>query len=856
MNNIRLFIQNEEVELSEQSILNINKQFEELSNPTVIINDWSRTIQIPFTTNNNKIFGNLYNPDRLIVSGTDTDNTGLFFNPFNKLEFRLEYQDSVIMTGYAKNIYTTQENGVGYYNITLNGELGKVFQEMKRITFDPAIEETKYLLNTQDYLNSQINAQFVYDCWNKLSPPNLTLKKTTDVNYSPFDIVGFVPNNAYDEGFNYDTYQLSTYKSEKFEDTLNSIQFQDKTGISADTVLGDGLSPRGLGEFRSYLQTPYMYFNKFVQLLLNKSTELTNYTFNLDEEWFNSANVYWNDLVMGLLPFSLNKVTLSDDPIDTDEDKSLGTYTRSGDSLTDAFYVPYLDTKSGVFINFKNTTEYATGNRIHQKAYQTVYIDAPISVKVFLDSAQTTIDLTLSEYAYFEFGCEARISGTNTVLYTDTCKVYSGDRLSKETNNKKIWNTDGSVNGYNHSYTFNCHLVIPPTTEDRDITVYTYSHFGLKGSYEDRLFRVPNEILAVIPASVKTTLLQTQFTITNTKDKHSNSYFTLNDLWDNNYTPFDVFLNYCKLFRLVFDIDFNNKSVSILPAYKYFSDYTVTNYDDKLDMSKSFVNKPISFEHKYVLFNYSDSDDSFSKSYKEQYGINYGDLKLITPYQFNTDTSNLLENLPTTIVYSPNVLSWTNLYDNKRIVYTFGKEIYLHNSDKDNKVVNTFGDLFFVQTKTWDSSPYLRKVRITDDTYLQTSTQTYFYSQDADSSSLFPNYYKQPTLVKNGCLSLVNVPAKNYTYDDSYFSNVKSIYSQFWSNYINERYNTNNKLITCYLRLTQFDFSNFKFNKFIQLGNQVFVINKIYDYNPAATDSTKVDIINIQDMNGYTKINN
>ena len=31
-------------------------------------------------------------------------------------------------------------NGEGHYNITLNGELGKVFQEMKKITFDSTLK--------------------------------------------------------------------------------------------------------------------------------------------------------------------------------------------------------------------------------------------------------------------------------------------------------------------------------------------------------------------------------------------------------------------------------------------------------------------------------------------------------------------------------------------------------------------------------------------------------------------------------------------------------------------------------------------------------------------------------------------
>ena len=164
MNNIRLFLENQEIELSEQSIIAITRQFEEITNPTIICNDWSKTIQIPFTTKNNRIFGLLYNPDRL-TQASDISQIGMYFDPYRKIEFRLEYQDSVIMTGYAKNIYSTQTNGVGYYSITLNGELGKVFQEMKRITFEPAEEETKYLLDSSPYYCEQIDASLIYDCW-------------------------------------------------------------------------------------------------------------------------------------------------------------------------------------------------------------------------------------------------------------------------------------------------------------------------------------------------------------------------------------------------------------------------------------------------------------------------------------------------------------------------------------------------------------------------------------------------------------------------------------------------------------------------------------------------------------------
>ena len=174
--------------------------------------------------------------------------------------------------------------------------------------------------------------------------------------------------------------------------------------------------------------------------------------------------------------------------------------------------------------------------------------------------------------------------------------------------------------------------------------------------------------------------------------------------------------------------------------------------------------------------------------------------------------------------------------------------------DKDEKTVNTFGQFFFVKTATWDKSGDLRNVRITDDTHLQVITQTYFYSQDT-GISLYPTQYKQPTIFYDDKCCLVNIPSKNYTYDKSYMTGKKSIYDLVWLNYIKERYDKNNKIITCYLKLSQYDFANFKFSDFIKINNQIYIINKIYDYNPATTYTTKVELITIQDLKGYTTNN-
>ena len=135
--NTRLIIENKEIELDETVQFAITKQFEDLSNPTTIINDWSKTVSIPFTARNNAIFGHIYNPDKLTVEGGSNQAlAGIYFNPYKKLDMRLQFGDDVLMVGYAKMNEVKQNNGKGTYEITLFGELGKVFQEMKKITFD------------------------------------------------------------------------------------------------------------------------------------------------------------------------------------------------------------------------------------------------------------------------------------------------------------------------------------------------------------------------------------------------------------------------------------------------------------------------------------------------------------------------------------------------------------------------------------------------------------------------------------------------------------------------------------------------------------------------------------------------
>jgi hypothetical protein len=91
---------------------------------------------------------------------------------------------------------------------------------------------------------------------------------------------------------------------------------------------------------------------------------------------------------------------------------------------------------------------------------------------------------------------------------------------------------------------------------------------------------------------------------------------------------------------------------------------------------------------------------------------------------------------------------------------------------------------------------------------------------------------------------------KNYTYLSNY-SGKETIYSNFWETYINERYNIQNKKITCYVSLKPSEYNQFDWNKLVLIDNQLCIVNKIYDYDVTSSGSTKVDLITIQNIEGY-----
>ena len=81
------------------------------------------------------------------------------------------------------------------------------------------------------------------------------------------------------------------------------------TRIDPASLLENGLKPRDIGEFRSYNQLPFYYWDMFWYIFQAKAEALTGYTWDCTDSWFHDNNPYWRDWVLKAQDFPLRTLS-------------------------------------------------------------------------------------------------------------------------------------------------------------------------------------------------------------------------------------------------------------------------------------------------------------------------------------------------------------------------------------------------------------------------------------------------------------------------------------------------------------------------------------------------------------------
>ena len=159
-----LYINGSKVDEFENMDVAMTYQSRDASDPEAVRSNYSKTVSLPGTPENNRIFSSLYN-----VSSTISG-----FNPKERVDFKLFRNSEIIEKGYITLDDIQNSNGNITYNITLYGGIGDFFYSLQ--IDDEGNEKTLDKLKLpldmiNDHLLTLWDFEHIKQGWEKLKQP-------------------------------------------------------------------------------------------------------------------------------------------------------------------------------------------------------------------------------------------------------------------------------------------------------------------------------------------------------------------------------------------------------------------------------------------------------------------------------------------------------------------------------------------------------------------------------------------------------------------------------------------------------------------------------------------------------------
>lgn len=298
MEKISLYIADEKVDLDNNSFILFNYTMEDLSNPTIVKNSFSKQITLKGTPANNKIFGNLYRADRKTLFGEGY--TGVQFDPLRKTPFTIYNEmNEIIESGYVK-VDSVDKVSEGYeYKVTLYGGLGSFFYGL---TYDS--EGNKRTLagltwklgwdNSEGILpKTSMDKFLINSMWRYL------LNGGSLSGGSFWDILNFAPcYNGIPADFDsnkvlFDRSIYYPFSSSFSSVTEDGVTYTRKTGCSSIlATLSKNHTEWEIRNLISYLQRPVVRFRSIIDAIVIDGRK-NGYEVELSSSFFNS-HIYQN----------------------------------------------------------------------------------------------------------------------------------------------------------------------------------------------------------------------------------------------------------------------------------------------------------------------------------------------------------------------------------------------------------------------------------------------------------------------------------------------------------------------------------------------------------------------------------
>ena len=676
--NVRLYIEEYEVDLGSSPDILFNYTETDLTNPTLIKNGYSKTVVLPGTQNNCNCFGEIWDLEREQVNG-GTYLIGEYFNPAKKVSYDLYVDNEIVESGYVKMNTISRKKGVVSFNVTLYSSLGDFFY---MLSYNDDGEKLK--LSDLRYLPSSVTYQgntytFTGDSETEF---DITISRT---NLSTaWNNINITPYNAY-----YSSRRKYSYLN--FAPCYNAVPTEN---FSADKVLinfsgstltksRDGYGPQqgfalgslpenidewGARDLRSYLQRPVLRVKGLIEAICSYANE-RGYNVELSPTFFSSANTYYQDtwLTMPMLT-EMNLVGS-----DVDAAVQHVTYTCNGMSTTNGWYngrAPFIPSETmrvgseridmnitfhaSGYTNIQSnmlTSTFVNGERnfcayaVQMAAWATSILDTPLAVS---DVAWLTTKLSNGDYLK-----------QNETVYTpvqnkDIFPVFG--EFERDTDGTFKWSSGFTLTI--DRIPSNAQVIGLIITSVANITYGTSTIDG--STYKTYGYRrgrcyTSSAITSIVETTAYTANAATlvtrpietaadttgDITLKNSTAGYSGAKVGKQTLLNTEHTPADYLISYCKQFGLYFLKSPYNKTVKILTRKEFYNDFNIVDIDDLIDRSDMSIT-PLTFDKKYYDMELESVGGVYADNYKKMYSRTYGSQRINTGYEYDTEPKNLL----------------------------------------------------------------------------------------------------------------------------------------------------------------------------------------------------------------------
>lgn len=679
---VRLFIGGRELEFNKEPSILYQFSMDDIQNPTAVRNSYTKTIQVEGTQRNNQIFNDIWDLTRTQATGGDVEG---YFNPSKRTDFELYIDGDLYETGYVKLDAINRKGNAVTYSITLYGGVGDFLYSL---TYSPMGEKLRlsdlnFLVlgdssgNPETELDFNITWNAVSGAWAKLAGWG---------NYPLWDVINFMPcYNGYPDAIDADKvlFNTSGFTTEvrmRQNNTTTTIQGLPSS-ITEDNKTYTIVNGYGFGEIngkmtewetrdlRSYLQRPVLRVKKVIEACCDP-TQNGGYEVELDTDFFNSGNTYYEDAWI-TLPL-LTDMEYEDERTDP-WSVSVGlTTTLNGQYNT--IYTLREDSVRG-----QGTTALQVSFTPQLKVRDYAYPRGDSTDNILYTSAYISGSDSRVDYASYVYQLVGFDSQGNVVCGSDIYNLTSDVNGSYLNLTQTLYQTpypNASIQnrlGYFSkvsagTYEWGEEIVLKMTTNNSKVaTVKLYATMlanitqvranvsgqmvNTYGSRQGKLYSSTSMTESQYSARTRTASwikpeMDGEVTYGTGSKINSGAKVTKKVLLNLDGTPCDYLLGYLKTFGLYLHKDPLRKKVQILTRGKFYNSTPVQDWEDRVDHSRGVKITPLTFKHKWYSFNYDQGDKSmFETNYYTKWGTDYGVQKVNTGYNFDSETDDLLKGI-------------------------------------------------------------------------------------------------------------------------------------------------------------------------------------------------------------------